>query len=183
RFLMAHLRWILVITLLVVGGAAVLAHSQTPQYKAQADVNVYFTTADPSALQGPNMVTEKEIVSSGVVLAKASKLLGVPPQVLRQGLFVSVPASSAILEIGYSDPVPLVAQTRAQVIAQAYVAYRTPNSPPAGSTKSGNASASSNQLRATLITSAVLPTSPSSPNYILDIIVALIVRLGLSIGT
>ena len=67
RFLLAHLRWILIVTLLVVSAAAAYAHHQTPQYKSEADVNVYFTSADPIALQGPNMVTEKGIASSGAV--------------------------------------------------------------------------------------------------------------------
>jgi capsular exopolysaccharide synthesis family protein len=38
-------------------------------------------------------------------------------------------------------------------------------------------------LHATLITSALLPTSPSSPNYLVDILAALVVGLGLGIGT
>src|SRR6266566_9200213 len=58
RFLLAHLRWILIITVVVVGAAAAYAHSQTPLYKSQADVDVWFASPDPTAVQGPNMVTE-----------------------------------------------------------------------------------------------------------------------------
>jgi polysaccharide biosynthesis transport protein len=184
RFLLAHLLWITITTLLVVGAAAALAHSQTPQYKSEADVDVWFASADPTALQGPNMVTEKGIVSSGVVLTVASRSLGVPWSVLRHGLSVSVPASSSILQIVYADPVPWVARERAQVIAEAYVAYRTPKLPPAPKgTKPATTPVLGNALRATVITPASLAASPSSPNYLLDISIALVVGLGLGIGT
>src|SRR5258708_15384633 len=114
RFLMAHLRWILVITLVVVAAAAAYARHQTPMYKSEADVNVWFSSADPVALQGPNMVTEKGIASSGAVLAIAARSLGVPQSVLLKGLVIKVPASSSIMGIGYSDPVPWIARERAQ---------------------------------------------------------------------
>jgi capsular exopolysaccharide synthesis family protein len=180
--MLAHLRWILVTTLLVVGVAAVYAHRQTPQYKSQADVNVWFASADPTALQGPNMVTEKGIASSGAVLAIASRSLDVPQSVLLKGLSLSVPASSAIMQVGYSDPVPWIARERAQVIAEAYVAYRSPKpAAPQHGTKTGTQTTAT--LHATLITPAALPGSPSSPNYLVDIIAGLVVGLGLAVGT
>ena len=184
RFLLAHLRWILVITVAVVAMAAVYAHSQTPQYKSQASVNVYFTSPDPAALAGPNMVTEKEIVASHAVLNIAAKSLGVSVQELSNGLFLNVPAGSSVMEIGYSDPVPWVARERAQIIAESYVAYRSPKPAPAPhKTPTSATPASLTALHATLITPAALPTAPSSPNYILDILAALVVGLGLGIGT
>jgi tyrosine-protein kinase len=107
--------------------------------------------------------------------------------VLSHGLSVSVPASSSILQIGYSDPVPWVARERAQVIAESYVRYRSPKPAPA---KKGAKAAGINgvaptvsTLRATVITPASLPTSPSSPNYLIDILAALVVGLALGIGS
>jgi polysaccharide biosynthesis transport protein len=179
---MAHLRWILVITLAVVGAAAAYAHRQTPMYKSEADVNVWFSSPDPVALQGPNMVTEKGIASSGAVLAIAAHKLGVPQSVLLKGLVIKVPASSSIMGIGYSDPVPWIAQQRARAIAAAYVAYRSPKLATPKHTTS-TASQPGTTLRATVITRAALPTSPSSPNEQVDIVVALIVGLGLAIGS
>lgn len=185
RFLLAHLRWILIITVAVVGAAAAYAHHQTPTYKSQTQVNVWFSSPDPAALQGPNMVTEKGIVMSGAVLSIASHSLGVPVAVLQKGLSVNVPASSSIMEIGYSDPMPWVARERAQVISEAYIAYRSPKPvpPPAHSQPAAPASTAVTTLHATLITPATLPTSPSSPNYLVDIIAGLIAGLGVGIGT
>jgi capsular exopolysaccharide synthesis family protein len=185
RFLFAHVRWILVITVAVVGAAAAYAHHQTPKYTSQTQVNVWFSSPDPVALQGPNMVTEKGIVSSGAVLSIAAHSLGVPVAELQKGLSVSVPAGSSIMQIGYSDPVPWVARERAQVISEAYVAYRTPPKPAPRPHQSQPATSTSGTttLHATLITPALLPTSPSSPDYLVDILAGLIVGLGLGIGT
>jgi capsular exopolysaccharide synthesis family protein len=148
-------------------------------------VNVWFSTPDPTALQGPNMVTEKAIVSSGAVLKIASSWLGnLPVSELAHGLSVTVPASSSILWIGYSDPVPRVASDRAEIIAKAYVRYRTAATrQPARGAKAATPAQQVAALRAALITDAKVPTSPSSPKYLIDIIAALIVGLGLSIGT
>jgi tyrosine-protein kinase len=186
RFLLAHLRWILVITVAAVGAAAAYAHSQTPQYKSQATVDVYFSSPDPAALQGPNMVTEKEIVSSQAVLGIAASSLGVPTAQLRDRLFLNVPAGSSVMQVGYADPVPWIARERAQVIAESYVAYRSPKpaqEPRHRAPATATTPASTTTLHATLITPAELPASPSSPNYLLDILTALILGLGLGIGT
>jgi capsular exopolysaccharide synthesis family protein len=184
RFLLAHLRWILITTLLVVAAAGALVHAQTPLYKSQGAVDVWFASPDATALQPPNMTTEKGIVSSGVVLAIASRSLGVPQSQLLSGLSVSVPASSSLLQIAYSDPVPYVARARALAIAQAYVTYRTPKTaPPKQSTKTAASTPAFESLRAALITSPALPSSPSSPNFLVDIGAALIIGLGLAIGT
>jgi succinoglycan biosynthesis transport protein ExoP len=186
RFLLAHLRWILVITVVVVAAAAAYAHSQTPQYKSHATVDVYFSSPDPAALQGPNMVTEKEIVASTAVLGIASRTLGVPVAELSNGLSLNVPAGSSVMNVGYSDPVPWVARERAQIIAESYVTYRTPKpvaAPRHHVPAAATAPATVTTLHATLITPADLPASPSSPNYLVDILAALIVGLGLAIGT
>src|SRR6266567_8572891 len=180
RFLLAHLRWILIVTLLVVGAAAGYVRQQTPQYQAQAAVNVWFATPSPAALQGPNMVTEKGIVSSGAILGIASRILGVRQSILLKGLSVNVPAGSSIMNVAYSDPVPWIAQDRAQVIAEAYVAYRSP-APPAKGQSAKAAAQAVTALHATLITPATLPNSPSSPNSVVDILAALVVGLGLAI--
>ena len=185
RFLLAHLRWILITTLAVVGVAAAYAHHQRPIYKSQTQVNVWFSSPDPAALQGPNMVTEKGIVTSGAVLSIAARSLGVSSAELLKGVSVSVPAGSSIMQIGYSDPVPWLARERAQVISEAYVQYRTPPKPAPSphSTSAPGTNTGATTLHATLITPAALPMSPASPNYLVDIFAGLVVGLGLGIGT
>jgi capsular exopolysaccharide synthesis family protein len=131
------------------------------------------------------MVTEKAIVSSGAVLKIASSWLGnLPVSELAHGLSVTVPASSSILWIGYSDSVPRIASDRAEIIAKAYVKYRTgTTTQSARGAKAASQAQQVTALRAAVITDAKVPTSPSSPKYLIDILAALIVGLGLSIGT
>jgi capsular exopolysaccharide synthesis family protein len=81
-----------------------------------------------------------------------------------------------VLHITYTDPDPHIAQQRAQAIAQAYASFRaakpvTKGAPP------------STAPVAQLITPALLPTSPSSPKYPLDLGVALLIGLALGIVT
>jgi Mrp family chromosome partitioning ATPase len=104
------------------------------------------------------------------------------PGQLVNGLSVTVPASTYLMQIAYSDPSPYVAQARAEAIARSYVTYRTPR-PALGGL--GGITPSSAQVNpsATLITAASLPSSPASPSYALDLAVALVLGLALSIGT
>ncbi len=182
RFVVAHARWIVLVTFAVVGGAGLLVHSQTPTYTSGSVVYVGFSAAEGGTLQAPDMATEKGIVSSGAVLAIAAQSLQVPQSQLLQGVSATVPASTYLLQIFYSDPSPQVAQQRAEAIASAYVSYRSAKPAP---TKKGAKAASRTQVTPTavLVTSASLPASPSSPNYMIDIAAALIVGLGLGVGT
>jgi polysaccharide biosynthesis transport protein len=85
-------------------------------------------------------------------------------------LSVTAQGSSYVLEIRYSNPDPHIAQQRAQAIAQAYTSFRSSSSKSSGTD-------------ATLITPASLPTSPSSPSYVIDIGAALILGLALAVAT
>jgi polysaccharide biosynthesis transport protein len=181
RFLVAHGVWIITVTLAAVAAAAAVAHSQTPSYQSQAVVIVSSPAVSASSGNPPNMATEEDLVKSGTVLTRASALLHVPVATLARGLSVNVPSTTTLLQIGYSDPVPRIAQERAQGIAQAYVSYRSPR-PVHGTNSAGHAVVSTTPT-ADLVTSAPLPSSPASPNYLIDIGAALIVGLGLGLGS
>lgn len=177
RFLVAHARWILAVTLAVVAGAAIFASSQTRLYQSEADVVVEpAAAAVGSDTQQANMSTEQSVAASSVVLSKASKVIGVPAATLGNGLSVKPRGTAYVLQIMYSNPNRYVAQQRAQAIAQAYASFRSARPTP----KSGPPSAAPT---AALITPASLPTSPYSPKYGLDIGVALLVGLALAIVT
>jgi capsular exopolysaccharide synthesis family protein len=182
RVLLKHWSWILLITAAVTAGAAALAEMQTPIYRAQAEVAVYPANSAGSGLQPFVMGTEKGVASSGAVLSVASQFLFTSESKLQRGLSIRIPVDSDILQISFSDPDPQVAQTAAEQIAQAYVAYRSVKAAP---TTTGNTAATpstAEALRATVITDAELPTSPVSPNRLLIIGAALILGLALGIG-
>jgi tyrosine-protein kinase len=181
RLLLKHWTWIVLVTAAATAAAGAVSLMLTPVYEAQAEVAVYPPSWAGSAV--PIVLgTEKGIASSDAVLWMASQSLLIPESKLRHGLSITIPVDADLLVISYSDPDPQVAQSAAEGIAQAYVAYRTPQVPP---TTTGNPPATPSTvdaLQATLITDAALPRSPVSPNRPLIIGAALIVGLALGVG-
>jgi len=177
RFLVAHAYLILAVAIAAVGGAALLVHSQTPIYKSWAVVSIEPAAVAASSGNPPNMATEEGVATSDAVLARAAQMLNVPVATLASGASAKSPGTTTLLEIIYADPDPHIAQQRAQAIAAAYVSYRSPQ-PGAH----GQNPAKSTAPTAVLITPASLPTSPASPNRVLDMGIAVIVGLALGIG-
>jgi capsular exopolysaccharide synthesis family protein len=156
-------------------------------YKAQASVVVQPPGTTGGLQQGPDMATEKGIVSSNVVLNIAARQLHLQAAQLFNGLSAAAPGSTYLLNISYTSPDPRTAQQRAQAIAEAYVAYRTPPKPAPVTITKGKKTVIPPVVittpTATLITPASLPTSPSSPKKTLDYGVAILLGLSVGIGT
>ena len=179
RFLVARLVWILLTTILVTASAGAFLVLQKPMYKSQATVAIYPAAGATSAVQPFVMGTEKGVASSGAVLSLASQSLLIPVTRLQSGLSITIPVDSDLLVISYSDPNPQVAQSAAEAIAQAYVAYRTTS---LGGTNVKTGSPSTASLQAAVVTDATLPASPDNLNPLLTIGVALILGLALGLG-
>lgn len=176
-------RWMVLVTLVVVGAAALLSYSRTATYKSSADVLVQprlFAAGTPP--QAPDMGSEKAAAGSAVVLDIAARALGVPEDVLAHGVSVSVPLNTHVLHISYSSADPELARARAQAVATAYVSYWVTQQPPLDPRTAGRP-AQTDILETAVITPAKRPTSPSSPNHVVDIGIALIIGLALATGT
>jgi succinoglycan biosynthesis transport protein ExoP len=184
RFLLKHLRWILLVTLVVTAGAALYSWSQTPTYRAEVDVlvdpRVVTDTAPP---QPPNMETEKAVASSGVVLGAAASALHVRADELEEGLSIKVPVDTHVLQITYSHRNPAEARRRVQGLAEAYVAFHAQQEPPSQPDKVKTTTSLAGIVQGVIITPAGIPNSPATPNHPVDVGVALIMGLGLGIGT
>lgn len=191
RFLRVHLAWILLIALAVTAGAYVVAKTQKSKYTAQATVVVFGESTSANSNQPVVMATEKGIVSSQAVLSIAARSVELSQTALQNGLSVTVPVDTDLLQIAFSDTSPALAQRAAEGIAYAYVAYRTPKAPvvtpvvaPGAKTTTTTPTTAPvvpGAVRPSLITDASLPTSPTSPNRWLEVGVGLI--LGLALGT
>ena len=179
RFLIARLTWILLMTIFVTASAGAFLVLQKPLYRSQATVAVYPASGVSSAVQPFVMGTEKGVASSGAVLSLASQSLLIPVGKLQSGMSITIPVDSDLLVISYSDPNPQVAQSVAEAIAQAYVAYRTT---PLGATNVKSGTSSTATLQAAVVTDATLPTTPDNLNPLLTIGIALIIGLALGIG-
>jgi capsular exopolysaccharide synthesis family protein len=237
-------KWTVIATTAVVL-FAVMAYSlrQTPMYTSTAKVLVKPITANqqlqlngavPAATQ-LSLDTERELVSSAAVAQIAAEQLGgrISADELVRHLSVSVPANTEILDISYSSPDPLRAQTTAQAFAAAYLRFKTEEAQQTSAavskrileqitslqqqldrarfTFSQSDEGSNAQDRAAntiqivsqqiatlrnqlatvgsldidpgaIIQAADLPTSPSSPNHILNGALGLFLGLALGVG-
>ncbi|WP_412538943.1 hypothetical protein R8Z50_24190 [Longispora sp. K20-0274] len=159
------LAWIVAVTLAVLAGAALLSWSRAPAYRATADVLV---EALSTPTVPPDMGTERAVGSSTTVLELAGTALGVPAADLYRGLSVTVPVDTHVLRIADTQGDPADARRRAQAVAEGYVAYRSRQI--------------SSPVTARVISPAMTPQDPVSPNHSVDLSVALVVGLSLGVG-
>jgi capsular exopolysaccharide synthesis family protein len=183
RFLIAHLSGILAIAVAVTVGAALFAALQTREYVSSAVAVVYSPPAEAGVgAQTPEMGTEQGIVTSGAVLAAASRSLHIPMTTLQAAVSVTSPPNTYLLRISYQDSNPHQAQRIAQVITQSYVAYRSPTRSVIVNGKRTTVAAPSSAPEAALITPALLPTGPSTPDVAIDILAGLLLGVALGLG-
>jgi capsular exopolysaccharide synthesis family protein len=127
-------RWLLIVTLVVLVGAAAMIWSlqRPPSYRATTSILVRPITSDqfggqvrPDQLL--NMANEQQVVLSTPVAAKVVAALHAneTPEKLLERVSVDVPAKSLVLAIGFSDPVPRDAQRGANEVAKAYLDIRS----------------------------------------------------------
>jgi polysaccharide biosynthesis transport protein len=180
-FLVTRLRWIVLVMLLTLGAAAFVSWSRTPTYDASADVTVQPRVFSPGTVpQAPDMGTEKAVATSTAVLERASRLLQVPVTELSHGLSVSVPLNTTILHVSYSSPSPGEAQRRAQAVASSYVVYWLAQQP---LFKTTSRTPAADIVPTAIISPAARPSSPSSPNHVVDMVIATIIGLMIAVGT
>src|SRR3954467_2014390 len=162
--LRAHARWILAVTLAAVASACVLSwalHDKEYRSKVRVVVNVGLTPG--GAPVTPDMETERQVLSSGVVTSDAAGTAGTSATYLQRRLTVTVPADSTGLVLQYADTTAAAAHDRAQAIADSYAAYRAP--------------------QASIVTPATVPRSATGPNYLLNGGAGLVLGLLLGIGS
>jgi polysaccharide biosynthesis transport protein len=125
--LLQRRKWTIIgLTAAVLGSALLFSFRQTPVYVSQATVLVQVQPGENAPAAEPNMATEKRVASSPAVAKEVLTRLPQPgpPEALLRGLSVDVPVDTEILNFTYSAAVPEVAQQRAEMFAQAYLAYR-----------------------------------------------------------
>ncbi|HKC29974.1 MAG TPA: hypothetical protein VKB75_18310, partial [Jatrophihabitans sp.] len=84
-----------------------------------------------------------------------------------------------VLHISYTSSVPALAQQRAQAAADAYVRYWISQQPALAVGRTPGPKV----LNSAVISDAQLPTTPVSPNHVLDLLIGLLVGLALGVGT
>jgi succinoglycan biosynthesis transport protein ExoP len=183
--LWAHALWVLAVTATAAAAAWAFASGRPPEYVSEAVVVVEAQVLPNTTPVTPDIVTEKQIVSSGAVVRQAASRLRVDPGFVASGLNVSVPADSTVLGIQFRDRSPQRARAVAQAVADAYVAYRaarpsqtaraTPSGPGAAQIRAG--------ILATLVTPAGVPDRPAGNPASLATALGAAAGLVLGVGT
>jgi Mrp family chromosome partitioning ATPase len=166
RPLLRTYAWLIfTMTVVTILTATALVTLRPTMYASVASVVV--TPAPSAGTPVPvDMGTEREIALSGEVASRAAEQLGLPPDTAANGLSVSVPIDTGVLDISYSSASPRVALAGARAFAEAYIDYRNESGPPAPI--------------ASMITPPVLPTDPTRTNY--PLVIGLSLLLGAMIG-
>jgi polysaccharide biosynthesis transport protein len=154
-----HGLWLIVATLVGIAGAWLVA----------AEPHVVALTT-PIV---PNMGTEAQVVTSGVVLASTAHALKVTERSLETDLSASVSGTANVLSISCTIPTPAMARRCAAAASAAYVGFRNVT----GGSKSAQAH---DPLHVTLVTAATLPTAPAGLHK--RILLPLGAMLGLALG-
>jgi polysaccharide biosynthesis transport protein len=180
KLLRKYILWLIAATMAGIVGALLIHVSLPAHYVSTADVDVEPNIAALNIGYAPNMVTEQQVATSGVVLADAAHALGTTPSALMNDLSATVSGTSAtggtanVLSINCAMPTATSAQRCAAAAAAAYMAFRN------DATQPKNVQAH-DPIHVTLVTAATLPTAPAGVR--LRILLPIGAVLGLLLGT
>ena len=169
-----HGLWLIVAMAVGIAGAW-LYYSAAPHVflsTAQVDVEPNATLGTPVT---PNMATEQQVATSGLVEGRTAAALGVSAQSLSGELSATTTSTATVLSISCSRPDARAAQRCAQAAAAAYVGYRNELS----SSKTVQAR---DPLHVMLVTPATLPVRPTGPGKKILLPVGAILGLALGLG-
>ena len=171
--------WLILATAAGVAGAFLIHASLPARYISTAKVDVEPNFAALTINYVPNMVTEQQVATSGVVLANAAKALGTTPADLAEDLSATVSGTAAtggtanVLAINCAMPAAIEAQRCAAAATTAYMAFRNDAQQP-------KATQAHDPTQVTLVTAATLPTKRAGVG--LKILLPIGAVLGLLLG-
>jgi polysaccharide biosynthesis transport protein len=173
--------WLILATAAGVVGAFLIHASLPASYISTAKVDVEPNFAALTINYVPNMVTEQQVATSGVVLADAAKALGTTPADLAKDLSATVSGTAAtggtanVLAINCAMPTATAAQRCAAAATTVYIAFRNDAQQP-------KATQAHDPMHVTLVTAATLPTRPSGVRLRILLPIGAVLGLLLGIG-
>jgi succinoglycan biosynthesis transport protein ExoP len=180
RLLRRYGIWVVFATIACVAGAWLGGGHRPVQYTSAADVDVEASAIPNTVPAVVNMDTEKEVASSGVVVALAAPLAGMTPGQLAARLSISVPSGANAMSISCTMPTAVSAQRCAQAATQAYMNFRNDAAAKKAAKKAAHAP---DPLNVTLITPAQVPAAPSGLHLKVLLSLGAFVGLVAGVGT
>jgi polysaccharide biosynthesis transport protein len=178
RFLRRYLLWIVLATAACTIGAWGIAGHQPVTYSTYATVQVQQHPVANTEEAPPNLATEAQIATGGVVLRGPAASFGMTTTELAKHLSAYNPANTNILQIACSMSTASKAVACANAVARSYMNYR--NEVGFGYTKKDQAS---DPLSVSIVTAAPLPTAQASKRKVELLALGVILGLALGIGT
>ena len=158
--------WVMIVTVGLAVGVAVLGTRTTPQYSATAEILIDPTLTPSGNYIEPSMPTEQRVATSADVVGNAAAKLGITPKEAAEHLSVTVPVDTKILVMSYTDNTPAAALTGAKGLVDSYLRARNPED-------------GKNPV-ASLVSPPERPSSPVGTNY--PVILGAAVIAGLLVG-
>lgn len=149
-----HALWLLLATIVGIVGASLIYATRPIAYSSTAQVDVESHVGTNTTPVAPNMTTETQVATSGVVVASTARVIGSNVRSLQSHLAAKVSGAANVMSISCTMPTPAAAQHCAAAAAAAYLNFRD--------LASGSASdQAQDPLHATLVTPASLPLAPA----------------------
>lgn len=173
--------WLLLATLAGIAGAWLIHASLPVRYVSTAEVDVEPSAAAVAANWAPNIITEQQVATSGIVLDDVARAIGTTPGSLAKDLSATVSGTSAtggtanVLSINCAMPTAVKAQRCSAAAAAAYMAFRNDARQP-------KAAQARDPMSVTLVTAATLPATPAGPGKAILLPAGAILGLLLGIG-
>lgn len=173
--------WLVLATLAGIAGAWLIHASLPVRYISTAEVDVEPSAAAVAANWAPNIITEQQVATSGIVLTNAARAIGTTPSALASDLSATVSGTSAtggtanILSINCAMPTAIEAQRCSAAATAAYMAFRN-------DTNRSKAARARDPMNVTLVTAATLPAAPAGPGKGILLPAGAILGLLLGIG-
>jgi capsular exopolysaccharide synthesis family protein len=149
-----HGLWLLLATIAGIAGALLVYTGRSIAYSSTAQVDVESHIVANTTQVPPNMTTETQVATSGVVVAGTAHTIGSNASGVKSNLSSKVTGTANVLSITCTLPTPAAAQRCATAAASAYIDFRNLAS-------SSASEQAHDPLHATLVTPAPLPLSPA----------------------
>ena len=170
-----HGLWVIIATVVGIAGAWLYHAAQPTMYTSTAQVDVESNVVPGAAPITPNMATEEQVATSGIVLGNTANDLGVSTRVLAGELSAKASSTSTVLSISCTRPTPRDAQSCASIAYNVYIGYRNE----LGLSKTAQAH---DPYRVTLVTPPQVPASPAGIGKKILLPIGAILGLALGLG-
>jgi polysaccharide biosynthesis transport protein len=149
-----HALWLLLATIVGIVGASLIYATRPIAYSSTAQVDVESHVGTNTTPVAPNMTTETQVATSGVVVTSTARVIGSNASSLQSHLAAKVTGAANVMSISCTMPTSAAAQHCAAAAAAAYINFRN--------LASGSASdQAQDPLHTTLVTPASLPLAPA----------------------